>query len=87
MQVTFMDNISWLLSNLCQRNPPLNLELIKPILPVFDRLLNSENENMICKIFVIYRFFMYILYPLWKNIIRFVQNYLNGYCTIFKLNE
>ncbi|EGI68539.1 PREDICTED: uncharacterized protein LOC105143168 [Acromyrmex echinatior] len=45
--VTFMDNISWLLSSLCLRNPPLSLELIKPLLPVFDRLLNSENNNII----------------------------------------
>ncbi|KYN35444.1 Importin subunit alpha [Trachymyrmex septentrionalis] len=45
--VTFMDNISWLLSNLCQRSPPLSLELIRPVLPVFDRLLSSENNNII----------------------------------------
>ncbi|KAG5307630.1 IMPA3 protein, partial [Pseudoatta argentina] len=45
--VTFMDSISWLLSSLCLRNPPLSLELIKPLLPVFDRLLNSENNSII----------------------------------------
>ncbi|KAG5338964.1 IMA5 protein, partial [Acromyrmex heyeri] len=45
--VIFMDRISWLLSNLCLRNPPLSLELIKPLLPVFDRLLNSENNSII----------------------------------------
>ncbi|XP_018377927.1 PREDICTED: importin subunit alpha-like [Trachymyrmex cornetzi] len=48
--VTFMDNISWLLSNLCEKNPPLCLELVRPVLPIFYHLLNSENDYIISDI-------------------------------------
>ncbi|XP_012059913.1 PREDICTED: importin subunit alpha-5-like [Atta cephalotes] len=48
--VIFMDNISWLLSNLCQGNIPLNVELIRPVLPVFHCLFNIKNQYIISDI-------------------------------------
>jgi len=59
-----MDNISWLLSNLCQGNIPLNVELIRPVLPVFHCLFNIKNQYIICKIFTFYRYIIYTLYNL-----------------------
>ncbi|KYM97420.1 Importin subunit alpha-1, partial [Cyphomyrmex costatus] len=47
ISVTFMDDISWLLSNLCQKNPPLTVELIKPVLSVFNCLFNNKNQYII----------------------------------------
>ncbi|KAG5338963.1 IMA1 protein, partial [Acromyrmex heyeri] len=48
--VIFMDNISWLLSNLCQRNISINIELIRPALPVFHCLFNIKNQYVISDI-------------------------------------
>ncbi|KYN28103.1 Importin subunit alpha-1 [Trachymyrmex cornetzi] len=48
--VSFMDNISWLLSNLCQRNIPLSVGLIRPVLPVFHCLFNIKNQYIISDI-------------------------------------
>ncbi|KYQ49375.1 Importin subunit alpha-1 [Trachymyrmex zeteki] len=48
--VTFMDNISWLLSNLCQKSTPLSIGLIRPVLSVFDCMLNNKNQYIISDI-------------------------------------
>ncbi|EGI68540.1 Importin subunit alpha-1, partial [Acromyrmex echinatior] len=48
--VIFMDNISWLLSNLCQRNISIDIELIRPALPVFHCLFNIKNQYVISDI-------------------------------------
>ncbi|KYM97418.1 Importin subunit alpha-2, partial [Cyphomyrmex costatus] len=42
--IMLMDDITWLLSNLCQRTEPLSLETTKHILPVLNCLLRNENE-------------------------------------------
>ncbi|KYM97419.1 Importin subunit alpha-1, partial [Cyphomyrmex costatus] len=42
--IKLIDNITWLLSNLCQRTQPLSLESTKHILPVLNCLLNIEND-------------------------------------------
>ncbi|CAL1688985.1 unnamed protein product [Lasius platythorax] len=48
VSVTFMRNIVWTLSNLCRnKNPPPPFELIKPALPVFNRLLNSTDIDVL----------------------------------------
>lgn len=62
MQVTFMDNISWLLSNLCQKSTPLSIGLIRPVLSVFDCMLNNKNQYIICKIFAFYLLYRYFIY-------------------------
>lgn len=47
-----MRNIVWTLSNLCRnKNPPPPFELIKPALPVFNRLLNSTDIDVLGKTF------------------------------------
>jgi len=52
-QVTFMRNIVWTLSNLCRnKNPAPPFEMIKPALPVFNRLLNSEDRDVLGKTFI-----------------------------------
>ncbi|XP_011706521.1 PREDICTED: importin subunit alpha [Wasmannia auropunctata] len=46
--MTFMRNIVWTLSNLCRnKNPPPSFELIRPVLPVFNRLLNCTDQDVL----------------------------------------
>ncbi|KAL6261315.1 hypothetical protein P5V15_008836 [Pogonomyrmex californicus] len=46
--VTFIRNIVWTLSNLCRnKNPPPSFELIKPALPVFNRLLSYTDKDVL----------------------------------------
>ncbi|KYM94635.1 Importin subunit alpha-2 [Cyphomyrmex costatus] len=45
--ITLMDGITWLLSNLCQKNRPLSLGNTKSILRVLNCLLNIENDYII----------------------------------------
>ncbi|KYN07225.1 Importin subunit alpha-2 [Cyphomyrmex costatus] len=46
--VTFMRNIVWTLSNLCRnKNPPPPFELIKPVLPIFNRLLSYTDRDVL----------------------------------------
>ncbi|XP_072746906.1 importin subunit alpha-1 [Anoplolepis gracilipes] len=48
ISVSFMRNIVWTLSNLCRnKNPPPPFELIKPALPVFDRLLSNADADVL----------------------------------------
>lgn len=60
--MTFMRNIVWTLSNLCRnKNPPPPFELIKPVLPVFNRLLNYTDQDVLGKIFMFYLLSFYVL--------------------------
>lgn len=46
-----MRNIVWTLSNLCRnKNPAPPFEMIKPALPVFNRLLTNEDTDVLGKI-------------------------------------
>lgn len=48
VSVTFMRNIVWTLSNLCRnKNPPPPFDLIKPALPVFNRLLSNTDADVL----------------------------------------
>ncbi|XP_011268257.1 importin subunit alpha-1 [Camponotus floridanus] len=48
ISVTFLRNIVWTLSNLCRnKNPPPPFELIKPALPVFNRLLSNTDTDVL----------------------------------------
>jgi len=70
MQITFMRNIVWTLSNLCRnKNPPPPFELIRPVLPVFNRLLSYTDQDILGKIFVFTC--IVILY-----IIQFILNFM-----------
>lgn len=61
MQVGSMCNTVRTLSYLCKKlNSALSLELIEPVLPILNYLLNNENEVLRCKIFTFYLLF-YIL--------------------------
>ncbi|XP_070165498.1 importin subunit alpha-1 [Polyergus mexicanus] len=48
ISVTFMRNIVWTISNLCRnKNPPPPFELIKPALPVFNRVLSHKDTEVL----------------------------------------
>ena len=52
LQVTFLRNIVWTLSNLCRnKNPPPPFEMIEPALPIFNRLLTNEDQDVLGKTF------------------------------------
>lgn len=47
-----MRNIVWTISNLCRnKNPPPPFELIKPALPVLNRLLSHTDTEVLGKTF------------------------------------
>ncbi|XP_071578654.1 importin subunit alpha [Temnothorax nylanderi] len=46
--ITFMRNIVWTLSNLCRnKSPPPPFELIRPVLPVFNRLFSYTDQDVL----------------------------------------
>ncbi|XP_018299938.1 importin subunit alpha [Mycetomoellerius zeteki] len=46
--MTFLRNVVWTLSNLCRnKNPPPPFELIRPILSIFNRLLNYSDRDVL----------------------------------------
>jgi len=68
MQMTFMRNIVWTLSNLCRnKNPPPPFELIRPVLPVFNRLLSYTDQDILGKIFVFYLYHYFIYYIIYSK--------------------
>ncbi|KAL0124943.1 hypothetical protein PUN28_006661 [Cardiocondyla obscurior] len=48
ISISFMRNIVWTLSNLCRnKNPPPSFNLIKPVLPIFNRLLSYTDQDVL----------------------------------------